>query len=53
MEIPFGIRTIAFSTKEGFKLNGRQVKLRGGCVHHDNGLLGAAAIEQAEIRKAM
>ena len=52
MEIPFGIRTIAFSAKEGFKLNGRQVKLKGGCVHHDNGLLGAAAIERAEIRKA-
>ena len=28
------------------------MKLRGGCVHHDNGLLGAAAIEQADIRKA-
>ena len=52
MEIPFGIRTIAFSVKEGFKLNGRPVKLKGGCVHHDNGLLGAAAIEQADIRKA-
>ena len=52
MKIPFGIRTLAFSAKEGFKLNGRPVKLKGGCVHHDNGLLGAAAIEQADIRKA-
>ena len=52
LEIPFGIRTIAFSVKEGFKLNGRPLKLKGGCVHHDNGLLGASAIEQAEIRKA-
>jgi len=52
MEIPFGIRTIEFSVNEGFKLNGRQVKLKGGCVHHDNGLLGSAAIERAEIRKA-
>ena len=51
MEIPFGIRTIAFSAKEGFKLNGRQVKLKGGCVHHDNGLLGAAGIDRADIRK--
>lgn len=52
MEIPFGIRTIEFSVKEGFKLNGRQMKLKGGCVHHDNGLMGAAAVERAEIRKA-
>lgn len=52
MEIPFGIRTIEFSAKEGFKINGRETKLRGGCVHHDNGLLGTAAVERAEIRKA-
>lgn len=52
MEIPFGIRTIEFSAAEGFKLNGIQTKLKGGCVHHDNGLLGSAAIDRAEIRKA-
>ena len=28
------------------------MKLRGGCVHHDNGLLGTAAIDRAEVRKA-
>jgi len=50
--IPFGIRTLEFNAKEGFKLNGIPTKLKGGCVHHDNGLLGAAAIERAEIRKA-
>lgn len=35
--IPFGIRTIEFSDKEGFKLNGIPMKLKGGCIHHDNG----------------
>ena len=49
--IPFGIRTINFSVDKGFLLNGKPMKLRGGCVHHDNGLLGSAAIDRAEVRK--
>jgi len=48
---PFGIRTIHFDVKTGFTLNGQTVKLRGGCIHHDNGPLGAAAIDRAEERK--
>ena len=48
----FGIRTIAFSADKGFQLNGKTIKLNGGCVHHDNGLLGAAAFDRAEKRKA-
>lgn len=51
LRIPFGIRTLAFSAQEGFLLNGKSIKLRGGCLHHDNGLLGAAAIDRAEVRK--
>lgn len=51
LHVPFGIRTISFSATKGFLLNGKQVKLAGGCVHHDNGLLGAAAIDRAEIRR--
>ena len=47
----FGIRTISFSAKEGFKLNDLSLKLKGGCVHHDNGLLGAASLDRAEMRK--
>lgn len=47
----FGIRTIAFSAENGFLLNGKQIKLNGGCVHHDNGALGAAAYDRAEERK--
>lgn len=51
LHIPFGIRTISFSAKDGFRLNGAPIKLHGGCVHHDNGLLGAAGIDRAEVRK--
>jgi len=51
-EVPFGIRTLAYNTTQGFLLNGKPLLLKGGCVHHDNGFLGAAAIDQAEVRKA-
>jgi beta-galactosidase len=47
----FGIRTIEFSTENGFLLNGKKIELNGGCVHHDNGALGAAAYNRAEVRK--
>jgi len=50
-KITFGIRHIQFSAEKGFLLNGKQVKLNGGCVHHDNGCLGAAAFDRAEERK--
>lgn len=46
-----GIRSIDFSAENGFRLNGQKVLLNGGCVHHDNGSLGAAAFDRAEIRK--
>lgn len=48
---PFGIRTIHIDAQTGFSLNGRPIKLKGGCIHHDNGPLGAAAIDRAEERK--
>lgn len=38
----FGIRTIRFDTKEGFFLNGKNCKIKGVCLHHDAGLVGAA-----------
>jgi beta-galactosidase len=47
----FGIRSIKFDTTNGFTLNGKTIKLKGGCFHHDNGPLGAAAIDRAEERK--
>lgn len=52
VKIPFGIRSINFSVDKGFLLNGKPVTINGGCLHHDNGALGAAAYDHAEIRKA-
>lgn len=49
--VPFGIRTINFDAKTGFTLNGKNVLLKGGCLHHDNGFLGAATIDRAEERR--
>jgi|WetSurMetagenome_2_1015567.scaffolds.fasta_scaffold05679_5 beta-galactosidase len=48
----FGIRTISFDAVNGFILNGKPMKLKGGCIHHDNGPLGAKAYDRAEERKA-
>ncbi len=47
----FGIRSIKFSAENGFQLNGKTMKINGGCVHHDNGCLGAAAFDRAEERR--
>ena len=47
----FGIRSIKFDTTNGFTLNGKTMKLRGGCIHHDHGPLGSASIDRAEERK--
>ena len=48
---PFGVRSFTYSATEGFRLNGKEIKLNGGCVHHDNGILGAAAFDDAEVRR--
>jgi beta-galactosidase len=47
----FGIRSLELDADRGFRLNGEAVELRGGCVHHDNGPLGAASFDRAEERK--
>lgn len=47
----FGIREILFSVKDGMTLNGKKIKLKGGCIHHDHGALGAASYPAAEMRK--
>ena len=47
----FGIRTISFDAENGFRLNGEAIELKGGCIHHDNGPLGARAYDRAEERK--
>ncbi len=51
VETLFGIRTLSFTAQNGFLLNGKRELLKGGCIHHDNGPLGAAAIDRAEERK--
>jgi len=48
---PFGIRKIEIDAEHGFRLNGEMLKLKGGCVHHDNGPLGSATIDRAEERR--
>jgi len=47
---PFGIRSFRFSASRGFLLNGQETKLGGGCVHHGNGIMGAASYDRAEER---
>lgn len=47
----FGFRTIAWSAEDGFLLNGQPVALNGACAHHDNGILGAAAFDDAERKR--
>ncbi|MCC8102767.1 MAG: DUF4982 domain-containing protein [Clostridiales bacterium] len=43
----FGIRLLQLDTKYGLRLNGKAVKLRGGCIHHDNGVTGTAEFPHA------
>ena len=47
----FGIRTLQVDPVHGLRVNGEVVKLRGACVHHDNGILGAATFTDAEERR--
>jgi beta-galactosidase len=48
---PFGIRSIRFDPDHGFFLNGKPEKLKGVCLHHDLGGLGAAFSETALERR--
>ena len=47
----YGIRSFSFDAENGFVLNGKKVLINGACVHHDDGVLGARAFDDAEIRK--
>ena len=47
----FGIRKVTCSAKEGLRINGERVILRGACIHSDNGILGASCYGAAEERK--
>ncbi|MBD5512602.1 MAG: glycoside hydrolase family 2 protein [Lachnospiraceae bacterium] len=46
----FGIRTVTYDS-QGLYINGKSTLLRGGCIHHDNGILGAATWDEAEYRR--
>jgi beta-galactosidase len=47
----FGLRSLKLDVCKGLSLNGKQIKLRGACVHHDNGPLGAVSVYAAEERR--
>lgn len=47
----FGIRTLTVDVINGLYINGKEVKLRGACIHHDNGILGATTLQGAEDRR--
>ena len=47
----FGIRKLELDAEHGLRINGKQVKLRGTCIHHDNGIIGATTLEKAEERR--
>jgi len=49
-ETPFGIRKLTWSP-EGFFINGQSVKFKGGCVHHDHGVIGAMTFLESEYRR--
>ncbi|MFP5210180.1 MAG: glycoside hydrolase family 2 TIM barrel-domain containing protein [Acidobacteriota bacterium] len=48
---PFGVRSATFDADRGFSLNGQPVLLKGVCIHHDLGALGAAFHEAAMERR--
>lgn len=50
-EIRTGIRTLSWNGEAGLLVNGKSVKLRGGCIHHDHGILGAASHAESEYRR--
>lgn len=49
--VTFGIRSLQLDPDHGLRINGETVKLRGACVHHDNGVIGAATITRADERR--
>lgn len=49
--IPVGLRTLQFDADKGFALNGSWIKVKGVCLHHDAGVLGAAVPEDVWLRR--
>ncbi|MBR3179111.1 MAG: DUF4982 domain-containing protein [Clostridia bacterium] len=51
LSVRFGIRKLEWNAKEGLLVNGTPVLLRGGCIHHDHGMLGACEYRESEQRR--
>ena len=51
LDTSFGIRSLKMDAIGGLRVNGRKTLLRGACIHHDNGLLGAVSTYGAELRR--
>lgn len=49
--VSFGVRKLQLDPVHGLRINGEPVVLRGACIHHDNGILGAATIGRADERR--
>lgn len=49
----FGIRKLQLDNRHGLRVNGKAVKLRGGCVHHDHGIIGAMDFCHAEEERVL
>ena len=50
----FGVRTLSLDARRGLRINGEPIKLRGGCIHQDHGVIGAVehrALTFRRIRK--
>ena len=53
VELPFGIRCIEIAYQKGMTVNGKPVKLKGVCLHHDCGITGAAYYDAVWRRRLL
>ena len=51
LAVRFGIRKLEWNSRQGLLVNGNSVLLRGGCIHHDHGILGACEYRESEKRR--
>ena len=47
----FGIRTLSLDAVRGLRINGESIKLRGGCIHQDHGVIGAVEHQALTFRR--
>lgn len=51
VETPVGLRELKWSAANGLQINGKTYRLNGGCMHHDNGVVGACSFTRSEERR--